>query len=153
MKRSNAHYLRLGARRRGRVRAENGRFPGGRAQPAHHVQNPPENPLRLCGQSGRAHLIHEALRTARVQVTPRQPADFGRLGIKLFHQAAQVVHGRWGREYSTPIARRRERFSPTRFSLTGADSSDGTPVGRLVRRAAKRKTLYVRATCKTQLTG
>src|SRR5271165_739746 len=36
-----------------------------------------------------------------------------------------------------------ERFSPTRFSLTGAHSSRRIHPQRTVRRAAKRKTLYV----------
>jgi hypothetical protein len=35
------------------------------------------------------------------------------------------------------------RLSPTRFSLTGADSDAGASVAEPVRRAAKRKTLYV----------
>src|SRR6202022_408820 len=39
--------------------------------------------------------------------------------------------------------RRGELFSPTRFSLTGAHSSRGILPQRTVRRAAKRKTLYV----------
>src|SRR6266404_6308785 len=41
--------------------------------------------------------------------------------------------------------RRGERFSPTRFSLTGAHSIRGIHPQRSVRRAAKRKTLYVQA--------
>src|SRR4051794_14340026 len=40
-------------------------------------------------------------------------------------------------------ARRGEWFSPTRFSLTGAGSSLGVLPGRVVRPAAKRKTLFV----------
>ena len=42
-----------------------------------------------------------------------------------------------------PYARRGQRLSPTRFSLTGADSDSGASVAEPVRRAAKRKTLYV----------
>jgi len=48
------------------------------------------------------------------------------------------------RGHSTPIALATgERFSPTRFSLTGAHSSRRIHPQRTVRRAAKRKTLYV----------
>ena len=44
----------------------------------------------------------------------------------------------------TPIADRHgERLSSTRSSLTGADTGNGVSTGDLVRRAAKRKTLYV----------
>ena len=45
---------------------------------------------------------------------------------------------------STPIAPAAgERFSPIRFSLTGAASTLGTPAVAFVRRAAKRKTLSI----------
>ena len=50
------------------MRAENGRFPDDRAQPADRPQIPPENPLRSRRQSGGTHLVHEFLRAARVQV-------------------------------------------------------------------------------------
>jgi hypothetical protein len=36
-----------------------------------------------------------------------------------------------------------ERFSPIRFSLTGADSNFGILAEKHVRRAAKRKTLFI----------
>jgi hypothetical protein len=36
-----------------------------------------------------------------------------------------------------------ERFSPIRFSLTGADSNFGVLAAKHVRRAAKRKTLFI----------
>jgi hypothetical protein len=70
------------------IRAENGRFPGGRARPADRRRNPPENPLRLRRQTGGTHLVHEFLRTALVQVAPQQPADLGGLGVELLDQAA-----------------------------------------------------------------
>ena len=47
------------------------------------------------------------------------------------------------RRHSIPIAPAGARFSPTRFSLTGADSSRGTHAEGPVRRAAKRKTLSI----------
>src|SRR5437868_14737168 len=48
------------------------------------------------------------------------------------------------RGHSTPITLATgERFSPTRFSLTGAHSTRGIHPQSPVRRAAKRKTLYV----------
>ena len=48
------------------------------------------------------------------------------------------------RGHSTPITLATgERFSPTRFSLTGAHSTRGIHPQRPARRAAKRKTLYV----------
>src|SRR5258707_10859631 len=48
------------------------------------------------------------------------------------------------RGHSTPITLATgERFSPTRFSLTGAHSIRGIHPQRSVHRAAKRKTLYV----------
>ena len=48
--------------------AENGRFPGDPVRLANHRWNPQENPLRSRRQSGGAHLVHEFLCTARVQI-------------------------------------------------------------------------------------
>ena len=44
-----------------------------------------------------------------------------------------------------------ERFSPIRFSLTGADSNFGVLAAKHVRRAAKRKTLFIIACCGRRL--
>ena len=70
---------------------KNERFPGDGAHPADRPEIPRENPLRSRRQSGGAHLVHEFLRTARVQVAPQQAADLGRLGVELLDQAGQGI--------------------------------------------------------------
>jgi hypothetical protein len=52
--------------------------------------------------------------------------------------------GKAGRRIQCPYARSPgERFSPIRFSLTGADSNLGVLAEKPVRRAANRKTLFI----------
>jgi hypothetical protein len=55
----------------------------------------------------------------------------------------QTAHSQASRGHPTPIAPAAgERFSPIRFSLTGAAPDYGALSGRLVRRAAEQKTLF-----------